>query len=178
MTQLVPAHLKKSKGRTDRDRLLVGEQILDGRNKGRKMVEICQDLGIGTKTGYRYLDMVIASRIVPTIDEYRKIENERLDQIEREVSEQMEVSERLAKMGVDRANPDLILRSMTLRDKALARRLSIAERRAKLNGLDAPVQVQATVTHLSDVDAELAAMVAEAERRLAEDEAGDHGGLG
>lgn len=155
-------------GRGTYERMAAAERILDGRNRGRQMHELATAEGITVRTAYRYLDAALARRETPKVEEFRKQQNDSLDLTERQNEEQMEAAEYIAKEAAKTSNFDLILKAAAMRQQAIKTRLYIAERRAKLNGLDAPVQVQATVTHLSEVDAELAAMVREAERAAEE----------
>ena len=163
-------YASRHSGRGPQDRRQMGEQILEARNRGRTMYEITRQLGISEKTGYRYLDQALDARITPKVDEYRKQQNDALDQTERMNEEQIELAEHLARKGAMLGKPDLILRASAMRAEAIRTRIRISERRAKLNGLDAPVVVQATVQHLGEMDAELAEMVREAEMRAAQEE--------
>lgn len=162
-------------GRGPHDRRAMGEQILEARNRGRTMYEITRQLGISEATGYRYLDQALDARILPKVDEFRKQQNDSIDQTERMNEEQIELAEHIARKGALTENPNLILKAAAMRAEALRLRVKISERRAKLNGLDAPVVVQATVQHLGEMDAELAEIVREAEARAAQEEASRRG---
>ncbi len=84
------------------------------------------------------LQEALAEQPVPDATEYRKVEDERLD-----------VSYRAA-LGVldSEADPDIKLKAIDRLDR-------IADRRAKLYGLDTPVKVDATVTQQTQPKAEL-----------------------
>lgn len=169
-------------GRSQAEKAVIGERVLREKLTGRFMVDIAKDIGISTVTAYRYMNAALDRREVAAVEDFRKFANEHLDDIEQQVAGQIELAEHLIRKGGEMvlgggaealgAGYTLIERGAKLRDRSIVRRISLAERRAKLNGLDAPVVVQATVVTLSEVDADLAAMVAEAERRMADDPAG------
>lgn len=159
--------VSRHSGRTNIDRRAIGEKLLDGRNRGRAMHEMCAEHGISEPSGYRYLHLALNARIAPTVDEFRRQQNDHLDLTERQNEEQIELAEHLAREGAKANNYDLILKAAAMRNAAIQTRVRIAERRAKLNGLDAPVQIKAEVVHLSEVDAELADLVASAAAKVA-----------
>lgn len=159
----------KHGGRSNIDRRAIGEKILDGRNRGRTMHEMVAEHGISEPSGYRYMKLALDARIAPTVDEFRRQQNDSLDLTERQNEEQLELAEHLARKGAELNNYDLILKAAAMRSQAIQVRVRIAERRAKLNGLDAPVQVKAEVVHLSEVDAELADIVRQAEEKVRRD---------
>lgn len=158
------------RARSNAEKIVLGERILREKIAGRFMVEIADGIGISAVTAYRYMRAALDRREVAAVEDFRKFANEHLDDIEQQVGGQIALADHLiregAKLGLE-AGIGLIERGAKLRDRSIVRRISIAERRARLNGLDAPVVVQATVVTLSEVDADLAAMVAEAERRMA-----------
>lgn len=84
--QLVGATTKRHSGRGPNDRRSLGETILDRRIRGEQMRVICKHLGITEHTGYNYMRLALDARIPPTVDEYRRIQNEALDS--RELAQQ------------------------------------------------------------------------------------------
>lgn len=153
------------KGRDDRRNL--GEMILDRRNRGERMHDICRDMGILERAGYRYMNLALHSRIVPTVDEFRRQANDRLDMTQRTVDENLKTADAIATMAVRADNVALLERAVAMRRDAVVLQLRIDERRARLNGLDAPIQVQATVEQIDPREAELAEMIREAKMRKA-----------
>jgi hypothetical protein len=150
----------------------MGEEILTRRNGGQTMYDIAADLGIGERTAYRYLDAALDARIVPKVDQHRKIENEKLDYTERQNEEQIDTAEAIIREGAINRDADLVIKGAKLRGEALALRVRIAERRAKLNGLDAPIVVNANVTVTDPNESELQEMIREAQAKVARQKAG------
>lgn len=152
---------RRHSGRGHADRLAMGERVLAGRNDGLTMPMIAAELGISEKTAERYLNLVLATRIPLTVDDFRRQQNDRLDATQRTISENLEMADRLGQLGVDKGSVPLIERAIAIRTQQAALQLRLDERRARLNGLDAPVKVDATVTQVDPADAELAEMIRE-----------------
>ena len=158
---------KRHSGKSYADRLALGERVLAGRNNGLTMPMICRDLGISEDSGKRYLDLVLQARIPPTVDLYRRQQNDRLDQTQRAIEEQMDLANTIGRKGVETDNPTLMREAVAMRAQAIALQLRLDERRAKLNGLDAPVHLDVTVAQVDPLDAEMAEMVREAKAKMA-----------
>lgn len=161
---LIGSTSKAHSGRTVNDRRQMGEEVLRRRNRGEKLLSISKALGIGEATAKRYLDLALEARIAPLADDYRKQQNDRLDETQLRNDEQIELAERLAQQGMNGNDSDLIIRAAAIRHNALTLQVKIDERRARLNGLDAPVVVEATVRKASDVDPVVADIMKEAEQ--------------
>lgn len=141
------------------------------------MHEIAKVLAIGEVTADRYMKLALEARIAPTVDEFRRQQNDRLDESSRKAAEQVEACEQIIRDEADKRavggepNLAIVLSAMRERANAVSLMLRIDERRAKLNGLDAPVQVQATVHQVDTEDAELAELVREAQAKAAAEKA-------
>ena len=159
--ELIGASQARHSGRGYRDRLALGERVLALRNEGWTMPMVAKELGISRATADRYLQVALAERVPPTVDEYRRQQNDRLDATQRTISENMEYADWLGRRGVAEENPKMVEQAIALRGQQVALQLRLDERRARLNGLDAPVKVDATVTQVDPADAELAAMIRE-----------------
>lgn len=157
------------------ERRELGEEIITRRNRGQTMYDIAADLGIGERTAYRYMDDALDARIVPKVDQFRKVENERLDYTDRQNEEQIHTADAIIREGAIRRDADMVLKGAKLRGEALALRVRIAERRAKLNGLDAPIVVQATHTFVDENESELQDMIREAQAKVAAQKAARDG---
>lgn len=159
---------RRQKGRGNADRRALGEQILAGRNKGQTMHAISRELGISEPSAYRYMNMALEARIAPTVDAFRAQQNDRLDETQRVIDENMRAADILGRRAVEEDSPALLERAVTLRNQTAALQIRLDERRAKLNGLDAPIKVDAVVTTQDIADAELQAMIREAQQRVEE----------
>jgi hypothetical protein len=74
-------------------------------------------------------------------------------------------------MSHSSSDPRLILDAIARRAQALDAKLRIAERRAKLNGLDMPVRADTTVPEGAADDLEVSALIREAKAKVAAEEA-------
>lgn len=159
----------RHKGRGPDDRRSLGEQILARRNKGETMYAISAELGLSESTAYRFMKLALDARLVPTVDEFRRQMNDRLDATQQEVDKNLQIADALATQAYEAGNLSAIERALTIRQNALALQVRIDERRAKLNGLDAPIQVEATVEHVDPREAELAEMIRQMKARDADE---------
>lgn len=155
---------RRHSGRGIYDRRSLGEQVITRRNAGEKMHVIAEDLGLSVKTCYAYMDLCLAERVALAVDEHRKLANDRLDETQAEISRQLDQANALARMGIEENRPSWVERGIAQRAQALALQLRLEERRAKLNGLDAPVRVDVEHHVYDGVDAELAEMMRRAEQ--------------
>lgn len=155
--QGVPPNLRRSQG----------EQILSLRNQGIVMHEAARMVGITEQRAYAYMKLALDARLVPTVDEFRQQQNDRLDATQRIIENNLEVSDALGRRAVTEENADLMIEAVKLRNLAVASMLRLDERRAKLNGLDAPIRVDAVVTTQDVADSELQQMIRDAKMRVA-----------
>lgn len=162
---------KRHSHRGAADRLAMGEQILAARNVGKTMPMAARELGISLATAERYLRLALEARIPPTVDEFRRQQNDRLDLTQREIETQMEIAQSLGRRALESESPvGLLVQASQIRAQALALQLRLDDRRARLNGLDAPIKVDATITEISEADRELAELLAEAQAKAANEE--------
>lgn len=153
---------RRRSGRGPDDRRALGETILAARNKGQKMYAICADLGISEPTGYEWMKLALNARIAPTVDEYRRQQNDALDERAAMLQQQIDACDAMLTDPVDPPTKSMLLAIMAERRQTVIGLAKIDERRAKLNGLDAPVRTDVTLTVHDNEDAELAEMLAEA----------------
>jgi hypothetical protein len=160
---------KPRDGKTAKERLAEGEAILSARNAGTPVSEMCARFGLSPATVYRRIDEAIAARIAPTVDLYREQQNAALDDLLREWHRQLDVGSVMVQQGSEPGaeSMSLVERGMKMRADALVGILKVQERRARLMGTDAPVRVDATVTHTTPVDTAVADLVAQVERAAA-----------
>lgn len=162
---------QRRNGQSPKDRLSLGEKVLAGRNNGQTMPMIARELNISVPSAYRYMDLALAVRIPPTVDDFRAQQNDRLDQTQREITTQIDAANYLVQQAMKpddegRQNAGLLLEALKARDRAIALQLSLDNRRAKLNGLDAPVKVEATVDMRDPREEELAEMMRQAREQM------------
>lgn len=158
---------KPRDGKTSKQRLAEGEAILSDRNAGMHVSEMCAKYGLSPATVYRRIDEAIAARVAPTVDAYREQMNAHLDDLAREWNRQLDVGSVIVTQGTDSENLAMVERGLAIRAAALAGMLKVTERRARLMGTDAPVRVDATVTHTTPIDTAVADLVAQVERAAA-----------
>lgn len=164
--ELIGATSKRYNGRGPDDRRSMGETVLARRNAGEKMYAIAADLGVTEETCRSYMKLALDARIPPTVDEFRRQQNDTLDEREKELRTQISALDAM----LTQLDPGQITAALALiaeRRQTLTALIRLDERRAKLNGLDAPVKSDVTVTVQDNEDAELAAMIAEQRARAA-----------
>ena len=147
---------RRYNGMDGRDRLIEGEKILERYNNGAKVSELCEEFGYSKQTIHERLSLAIKSRIAPTVDEYREAQNALLDDQMVKLAEQLDAVDKLVMLAMETKDAILLDKAMSQRVRAIEMRTKTAEQRAKLMGLNKPLQVEATVTLvLGGVDAEL-----------------------
>ena len=136
MTQTSPAGFIRTE-----DQVHLDTEALRLRSKGLTYQKVADLIGTSKQTAYNRVQRALAAIPKEAVDEYRKLENERLDELLELVLKKAHDPENKAAMfAVDRA-------------------LAIFERKGKLNGTDAPVK---TVTVTVDaLDMEIARLSAE-----------------
>jgi len=151
-----------------RERRDIGEKLLTARNRGIKLHEAVVEYGISERTGIRYINETIDSRVVPTVDAYRKQQNDLLDETQQKIADQYDIARELGARGIETQNATLLEKAAAIRATAIGLQLRLDDRRAKLNGLDAPIRVDAVVTTQDVADAELQQMIRETQQKIRE----------
>jgi hypothetical protein len=128
--------------RSDSERLAMGVVILQKHMRGMSMRAIEKEMGLSLATVSRYKERALQAVMVPTVDAARKEELERLDTIIAVQWPQVEAGD----------------------EKATNIYLKVSERRAKLLGLDKPIEISSTVVEVTAAERELQDMLAQAER--------------
>ena len=136
MTQTSPAGFIRTE-----DQVHLDTEALRLRSKGLTYQKVADLIGTSKQTAYNRVQRALAAIPKEAVDEYRKLENERLDELlELVLKKAHDPDNKAAMFAVDRA-------------------LAIFERKGKLNGTDAPVK---TVTVTVDaLDMEIARLSAE-----------------
>ena len=136
MTQTSPAGFIRTE-----DQVHLDTEALRLRSKGLTYQKVADLIGTSKQTAYNRVQRALAAIPKEVVEEYRKLENERLDELlELVLKKAHDPDNKAAMFAVDRA-------------------LAIFERKGKLNGTDAPVK---TVTVTVDaLDMEIARLSAE-----------------
>lgn len=121
------------------------------RLSGLSIRQIARATGLSVGTVSNRIQAEINARVLPLADEVRKMELDRLDG------------------WLARLNAEIVAGKAVARNVEVA--VKVSERRAKLLGIDAPQQVEATVTEVTQEDVALAELVREARAAAAVAEA-------
>jgi transposase-like protein len=154
---------QQTHGKSAKDRLQEGERILDDWSAGATVSELCDRYQVSVATLYRRRDTALKARLASTVDQYRERENVTLDNTMARWTRQRDAAAEMVAAGTRAEDWQLVEKGMNLHAKALDGIVRTSERRARLNGLDAPVKAEVTVTHTTPVDAAVEALVAEVE---------------
>lgn len=160
----LPVTTATHSGKTAPDRLREGEEMLRLKALGMQVSELCARFGVSRATLYRRLDDALKARVAVTVDGYREEQNRLLDLVMERWEQQLAGADAMIHEGTVKESMSLVERGMTKRGEALNSMLRVSERRAKLNGLDAPVKGELTLTVTSPIDAAVAALAAEVEQ--------------
>jgi transcriptional regulator with XRE-family HTH domain len=109
------------------------------RLKGLSLRAIGKILGLNHQTVANRLELANRAIVLPGVEEYRKIEDERLDMMWKALIPRIEIGE----------------------TRAIEQGIRLLERRAKLHGLDRPAEMNVTVHEIDERDRELAEMTRE-----------------
>lgn len=147
-------------------------QAYELRLTGATLREIGATLGIALTTVHERLRDHMAVRVDPLADQYRAMELDKLDALSAKAYEVLTKKHIVVQHGkIVRDEDGNALNDDTPVLHAIDRLVRIAERRAKLLGLDAAVKVDAQVTQVDPADIELAQMINEAKAKQSAEEA-------
>jgi hypothetical protein len=121
---------------------------------GMSLDRIAKETRLSKGTVHNRIQAEIAARVLPLADEVRKMELDRLDRWLEKLDAQIQDDEAAGRVA---------------RNIEVA--VKVAERRAKLLGIDAPEKVEATVHEVTQEDIALAELVREAQAAAAVTEA-------
>lgn len=175
-TNLAVTSSRRQWGKSEQQRLREGEQILRARNAGVTISELMAQTGMSQASVYRRLQKALSERLAETVDEYRAAQDEVLDNLMARHEEGLDRVERIFDHALGRTETvngvevnapdfDTCERMLNQRTKILDSILRVAERRARLHGLDRPAEVNVSVTEVTQQDAELAAMIRQAKAK-------------
>jgi transcriptional regulator with XRE-family HTH domain len=129
--------------KTDSRRVEQAWEAFEMRVKGLSLRDIARELGVSYQTVSNRIEFANKLIILPGVVERRAMENERLDRLWEKLQPK-----------VERADT-----------RAIEVAIKLLERRAKLNGLDAPTQHDVKVHEVTQRDLELAELTREAMMR-------------
>ena len=135
--------------------------ILKCKTEGMSLYEIARELDLSVQYVKKLYDQSLDRVVSDAVDRHRKLENMKLDKLEREAIELRDTTSPLVSNGKiirdfiystqgeailgDNGKPLLkALEDLTPRFKSVEMRISIAKRRAALNGLDMPTKLAMT----------------------------------
>ena len=159
-----PSH--RYNGKTERDRLAEGERMLVDRAHGMTQSALAEKYGCSPKVVRDRLEQALGARIATTVDAYREQQNASLDHLSQRQADALELVERAIGDALRRRNLSMALSLLDKLEVITKSVLRLHERRAKLNGLDRPSEVQVTVHEVTQADQELAEMIREAQARV------------
>lgn len=140
--------------------------MLVDRAHGMTQSALAEKYGLSVSTVALRLEHALQARLATTVDAYREQQNASLDHLSQRQADALELVERA--IG-DALRKGSLASALVLLDKLETITKSVLrlhERRAKLNGLDRPSEVQVTVHEVTQQDQELAEMIREAQARV------------
>jgi len=143
--KLTKDELRTYSKRSDSERLALGIVILHKTMRGATIRDVEAEMGIPRATVQRYKEKALMSLVLPTVDTARQEELDRLDVIIKAIWPNCEAGDK----------------------EAIASYMKVSERRAKLLGLDRPIEISSTVVEITAQERELQEMLAQAERDAA-----------
>ena len=133
-------------GETPRDRLAEAEAILSDKNHGMQMSALMEKYDLSRATIERRINAALAARLNPTVDEYRHQQTVFLEETIAKWEQQVRTAEELIRTAMVSENMRALETGFRLRAEALNGMRWPTERLHRLNGIDAPVQANVTVT--------------------------------
>lgn len=169
-------------GKGSTQRRAESEQMLVDQIRGMRISELCEKYGVSHATVARRLKAALDERMPVAVNARREQLNASLDEQLAEWQRNLDVGTRLATeaVGAGPINPDtglatldvgMLERGVKIRTEALAGIARVDERRAKLNGTDAPVKAEVEVTTVTPQEKELRELIEHAQRDQAAREA-------
>lgn len=150
------------------------------RLQGLTIAAIGRELDLAGSTVHEMLTEYSAQRLDPLADEYRRIEQDRLDDYTAKAYEVLVAEHVLVQHGKVIYDPETgaPMRDLAPKLAALDRLVRISERRSRLLGLDAVIKADVTVTQVDPRDLELVQLITEAQAKTAREEAELRGDAG
>lgn len=141
------------------DRLMRAEEMLLRRMQGLTYHEISREFRCKINTVREEIEYALEWRVSPNIELYRSLEDARLDGV-------------VTKLEAIISAPEEYGVRIEHRLQAINSLIKVTELRSKLQGLFAPVKIEAQVQHEIDLSPDLQSLIEEARSRAAETRAG------
>jgi hypothetical protein len=168
MTELVPTQpIKKQRFKSDKEKLAEAEGMLRDRGLGLTQVELMNKYQVSRATLHRRLDYAIAHVLPTSVEAYRAQQNDLIDLAMSRLGHSLQQSDLMAEIAAEGRNFRMLEIVITKRLEILRVMALYLERRAKLNGLDAPTRLEGEVHHVhTEVDQETADLIRAAKERV------------
>jgi transposase-like protein len=153
----------------------MAQDMLVDKQRGMSVIDIAAKYGVTRQTVYNWMREYFERYPAPEVAQYREEQNMLLDSVQGRFFDELESASILmldARLydeegnALDRPDPKRMDVAARIHNAALNGLLRVAERRARLNGLDAPVKANVTVTVNTALDAELEEMAREVRARV------------
>ena len=141
--QLSPEDWNSYAKRTDEQKFLIGVVLMGMRAKGKSLRTIERETGISKDTVQRYLSAALTSVALPTVEEARKEETERLEAL------------------IEAVWP----KAITGDKDAVASYVKLSERLAKITGTDRPIQTESVFVEITPQEQELQELIVQAQQQ-------------
>jgi transposase len=178
-TVSVPPRPNVHSGKGESNRRAEREAMLADQVRGMRLSQLVEKYNVSAATVSRRLKQALDERMPATVDARREQLNASLDEQLAGWQANYEAGTRLAagavtvdpETGLEVLDTAQLERGIKIRTDALAGMARCDERRARLNGTDAPVKVEAEVTQVTPQERELRDLIEQAQREQAAREA-------
>jgi hypothetical protein len=158
-----PRGNQRNHGKTANDRLAEAEAMTRDRALGMTQVQLMAKYNVSRQTVIRRLKLAVTKRLPESVDALRNQQNDAINVALTRIAHTIELAERTI---ADPNSTDLQRQNAILtRLQALKVMNTYLDRRARLNGLDAPTKVEGTIHHTVQEDIDLAEIIREAKER-------------
>ena len=157
----MPGKLGRYDGKTERQRLAEAEAILSDKVNGYTVSRLMEKYDLSEKTVHRRVNEALERRLPATVESYREQQNALLDELMDDAVKHRDAADALIQLGVTANDVAVITAGMAQRAKAHDMRLRVSERRAKLNGSDAPIKTDLSVTVTTPLDTAIEGLVSQ-----------------
>lgn len=140
--KLDPDSWKAYQKRTEAEKVALGVIVLNHILAGKSLRTIEKEIGLNRMTISRYRDKALQAIALPTVDEARKLEIERLEAL------------------IEAVWPT----ALTGDKDAIASYIKLSDRMGKITGTDKPLQVEQTITEVTQQEREMQILIMQAEQ--------------